>query len=193
MRSRSGHARRARAELLASATAQPEAVGRLVDWLGEVGARWGLPAEACRIHGWLYLNGRAATASELAAATGHGPDQTEGALEWLADHGLAEPDGDNFWRTGDDPWELVMRALERRRDRELGPALSLLRQTRGETSDPALRERIARLLRLVEDIEALDAQARRFSSSTLRRLIGVGGTAARTFDRLLGGKGGDRR
>ena len=81
-----------------------------------------------------------------------------------------------------------MRALERRREEELGPALALLRDARRETADPLLGSRIDRLAALLEDVAAIDAQARRLSSSTLRRLIGAGGVAARTAERLFGAR-----
>ena len=171
----------------APALGEAAAMERLLTWLGELGARWGLPADACRVHGWLYLSARAATEAEIAAATEVAPADTRSALDWLADHGLADTDQEGRWRTGDDPWELVMRSLERRRDRELGPALEILQASRRDArANPKLAERIDRLLALAADIAAIDAQARRLSSKSLRRLIGAGGRAARLIDQLLG-------
>ena len=178
----------------APASGETAAMERLLAWLGELGPRWGLPADACRVHGWLYLSARAATEAEIGAATRVGPDETRSALDWLSDHGLADKDRDDRWRTGDDPWELVMRSLERRRDRELGPALEILEASRQDArSSPRLAERIDRLRALAEDIAAIDAQARRLSSKSLRRLIGAGGRAARLADRLLGPSRGTAR
>ena len=147
----------------------------------------GLPADACRVHGWLYLTGRAATAAELAAAVRLPLAETRSALAWLADHGLAEADEAVAGLTGDDPWELVMRALERRRDRELGPALELLRASRREAaSNPKLA-----------DADRASARARRRRGSD--RLAGppaldaitaqadeAGGRAARLLGSVLG-------
>jgi DNA-binding transcriptional regulator GbsR (MarR family) len=160
---------------------------RVLVWLGELGARWGLPADACRIHGWLYLTGRAATAAELAAAGQLPLSDTQSALAWLADHGIAAVDEAGRWVTDDDPWELVMRALERRRDRELGPALELLRASRREAaSNPQLADRIGRLLALATDVEAIDSQVRRLSTRSLRRLMSAGGRAARLLGSVAG-------
>ena len=134
-----------------------DAMERVIAWLGELGARWGLPADACRVHGWLYLTGRAVTEAELTAVVRLPLAETRSALAWLADHGIAEADEAGRWVTGGDPWELVMRALERRRDRELGPALELLRASRREAaSNPQLADRIGRLLALATDVEAID-------------------------------------
>ena len=158
---------------------------RLLGWLGETGLRWGLPAEACRVHGHLYLTAAPASAAELAAATGLSEAEVAEALAWLAPQGLVSEAGGR-WSTSADPWEVVTRALESRRARELAPALDLLRDSRRDTAgDPVMSRQVQRLLDLVEDIAAIDAQARRLSPTTLRTLLGAGGRMARLF----GGRG----
>ena len=169
------------------------AVDRLVAWLGELGPRWGLPAEACRLHGWLYLSGRSASAGEIETGVGLTPGQAQSALAWLEAHRLVERDAGGGWRTLDDPWELVMRSLEKRRDEELAPARELLRSSRiAAAADRPLAARIDRLATLLDDIAAIDAQTRRLSPETLRRLIGAGGRAARFFDSAFGPRRGTR-
>ena len=166
----------------------------VVEWLGEVGARWGLPPEACRVHGWLYLSGAHATDTEIAEAVGLSLAEAQAALAWLADHRLADTGPGNAWQTGDDPWELVVRALDRRRDQELPHALEVLRTTRRQAaSSPRLARRIDGLLALVGDLAAIDAQARRFSPRSLRRLIRAGGSLARLVDPLLAPRRGSAR
>jgi hypothetical protein len=54
------------------------------------------------------------------------------AIAWLVDYRLIEGDREAGWRTGSDPWELVMRALDERRRRELAPALTVLRECQRE-------------------------------------------------------------
>ena len=155
---------------------------RLIAWLGELGPRWGLPADACRVHGHLYLSASAASAHGLASRLGISEREVDEALAWLASRDLAQQDGASRWHTGADPWELVTTALEHRRAQELRPALELLRTSRREAArDPILARQITRLLQLVEDIAAIDAQARRLSPATLRTLLGAGGRVARLF------------
>ena len=166
-------------------SASEAARGRLIAWLGDLGPRWGLPADSCRVHGQLYLNGEAASVPELSGKLGMSTAQVDEALAWLASRDLARQNGAGRWTTGADPWELVTTALEHRRAHELGPALEVLRTSRRDAAaDPILAGRIARLLELVEDIAAIDAQARRLSPATLRTLLGAGGRVAR----LLGGR-----
>ena len=111
------------------ATASP-ALNRVVDFLGEVGPRWGLPAAACRVHGYLYLVARPIAEADLRTALDLSETALSQALAWLADYRLAERVRADTWQTGSDPWELMMRALEERQRREIGPALDLLRDTR---------------------------------------------------------------
>jgi DNA-binding transcriptional regulator GbsR (MarR family) len=174
----------------------PEAARRLVDFLGELGPRWGLPEEACRVHGYLYLSARPVDESELAEALALDAAATSVALAWLADYRLAARLGQAAWRTDSDPWELMMRALEQRRRREIGPALEILRTSYRTTAaepgaSPVVARQIGKLLMLAEDLAAIDVQAQRLSPAALRRMIGLGGRAARFMDRALGqGSGG---
>jgi DNA-binding transcriptional regulator GbsR (MarR family) len=163
---------------------------RVVDFIAELGPRWGLPAEPCRVHAYLYLIDRAAAEVEICAALGIEAAACAAALAWLADMRLAAPVGTG-WRTDGDPWELLLRALEERRRRETAPALSLLRTCRREAlsepaDEPAVAGQIGRLLELVEDLAAIDVQARRLSPRTLRQLVRFGGRAARFLDRSPG-------
>jgi DNA-binding transcriptional regulator GbsR (MarR family) len=112
-----------------SAAASP-AMRRLIDFLGELGPRWGLPAGACRLHGNLYLVARPVTEGDLAVAVDLADGGLADALKWLADYGLIARTPSGAWRTESDPWELMMRALEERRRREIAPALELLRECR---------------------------------------------------------------
>lgn len=166
--------------------ASEQARARLIAWLADLGPRWGLPADACRVHGHLYFTATAASPDQLAREVGLSEAAVDGALEWLAGHDLVQEVQPSRWRTGLDPWDLVTRSLEQRRTRELEPALELLRASRRDAAcDPVLERQIGRLLDLVEDIAAIDMQARRLSPAALRALLGVGGR----ISRFMGGGG----
>jgi DNA-binding transcriptional regulator GbsR (MarR family) len=166
---------------------------RVVDFLADLGQRWGLPAEACRVHGYLYLVARPVGDEELGEALGLDAASVRGALAWLADYRLIERSADSWW-TASDPWDLMLRALEERRRREVEPALTILRECRDAALAEKRRDRvvglqIGKLLALAEDLAAIDAQARRVSSRTLRQLVGFGGRAVRLLNRTLGRRG----
>jgi DNA-binding transcriptional regulator GbsR (MarR family) len=164
---------------------------RVVDFLGDLGPRWGLPADACRVHGALYLAAKPVGESELGDTLHLDKASLGKALTWLADYGLAERVRADAWRTDSDPWELMMRALEERQRRETGPAIDVLRECHRAALAEGRSQRTAamqidKLLRLAEDLSAINAQALRFSPRTLRHMVGLGGLAARLLDRTLG-------
>lgn len=173
----------------------PRPMRRFIDYLGELGPRWGLPSNPCRVHGYLYAIARPAAEAELRAAVGLKTPQLADALTWLSDYRLVAH-ADGSWRTDSDPWELLLRALEERRRREIGPTLDLLRDCQQEmmaddVGGKAAGAQIAKLIALVEDLAAIDMQARRLSPQTLRRLVGLGGRVGRLIDRTL--KTGNQR
>lgn len=174
---------------VAAAKSSP-ASERVLDFLGEIGARWGLPAEACRVHGYFYLAATPATAAEVRDALGLDANAVDGALAWLEDYRLIESAGSGAWKTDSDPWDLMMRALKERRRREMGPALELLRachnDARAERQGHTSATQIGKLLRLAEDLAAISRQAGRLSPAAMRQMVGIGGLAARAFDRTFG-------
>jgi DNA-binding transcriptional regulator GbsR (MarR family) len=168
------------------------AVDRLIAFLGDLGPRWGLPAEPCCVHGYLYLHARPVSEQEICTALNLDRSAVESALAWLCDYRLVEGTSGGEWRTDSDPWELMVRALDQRRQREAGPALDILRACRSEAAadrdhDPVIYRQIHKLLALAEDLSALDQHARRLSPKTLRQMVGIGGRAARFLDRTFGG------
>ena len=171
-------------------TAAPRALDRVVEFLGELGPRWGLPAEACRVHGHIFLLAKPVTETELREALELSDTALRQALDWLVDYGLVERVRGDAWRTESDPWELMVRALEERQRRELGPALNLLRDCQrealAERGQRTVATQVGKLLQLAEDIAAINAQAQRLSPWALRQMIGLGGLAARLVDRTLG-------
>jgi len=172
---------------VSAALLTPQAM-RIVDWLGELGPRWGLPAGACRVHGLLFLMARPVAKDAIMAELAMDAAAVDEALAWLAEDRLASASAGG-WSTQADPWLLMMQALDRRRARELGPARAVLARWRGESGggDPIVARQAQRLLDLVEDVAAIDAGARRLSPDAMRRMIGFGGRAARLMDRALGG------
>lgn len=171
------------------ATLSPAAM-RIVAWLGETGARWGLPAVACQAHAVLYLTARPISAPAIADLLKMDVEEAAQALDWLQEQGLAEASAAG-WSTGIDPWALMMQALEARRTRELGEARTIIELWRRECSgeDPLVSRQAERLFALVEDIAAIEAGTRALSTAMTRRLIGLGGRTARLFEKTIGARG----
>jgi DNA-binding transcriptional regulator GbsR (MarR family) len=176
-----------------SETPQSPALDRVIEYLAELGTRWGLPAEACRVHGYLYLMARPVAEAELREALKLSQTALTHALAWLADYGLVTQVRGGGWRTGTDPWDLMMRALKARQRREVGPALEVLRECRADAiaeagASQTVAAQIGKLLRLVEDIAAINKQAERLPPAAVRQIVGLGGMAARLLDRAFLGR-----
>lgn len=161
-----------------------QVMDRMVDYVGGVGARWGLSEQGCRVHAYLFLSGQPASAAEIAIALSMRVEIAEEAIVFLRDYGLVTEHADKRWSTGDDPWEMLVAGLSRRRGQEVGPALATLRECHREAcpQDPALAARIAKLLTLAEDIAAVDAQASRISPRLMRSVLGLSSRAARLLN-----------
>ena len=172
-----------------SAALLTPAAASIVEWLAEVGARWGLPAEACRVHGLLFLLARPLPTSAISEELAVPVAVAEDALKWLRGEGLVDG-GANGWTTASDPWALVMHSLQRRQRQELAAAQTVLEPWRRpeSTENPAIARQARALLGLVDDIAAIDAGTRGMSPHLMRGLIGLGGRAAR-----LVGKSGRRK
>ncbi len=166
------------------------ALERFVRYFGEMGPRWGLAADTCRAHAMLYLSGAPLTAAALAAALDLTAAAAASALDDVERWGMARRTADGRWETSGEPWDLLFAGLEERRRRELQPALATLRACRADAATdpatpPAARLRIDRMLRLVEDLAAIDLQSRRLSPSGMARMVGIGARAARVLDRFF--------
>ena len=89
---RAAHQRRAAAQScrLMAMTALPAPLARLLDFLGDLGPRWGLPEAPCRVHGYLYLHAKAVPEGALRQALVLDAAALRDALAWLADYRLIE-------------------------------------------------------------------------------------------------------
>lgn len=171
-----------------SAQFLPSAAFAIVDWLSEVGPRWGLPEKSCQVHALLFLYARPISQEDIGQTLNLTMPEVQEALPWLVENGLANKTP-NGWITEADPWSAFSRVMEARRERELMPARETLNawRCRPEGVDPIVARQAKRLHNLVEDLAAIDAGTRRLSSKNSRRLVNVAGRAVRIVDRTLGG------
>ena len=88
-------------------TLSPSAM-RLVDFLGELGGRWGNPALPCRVHACLYLVARPVEEAEIRRLLGLDSPALADALNWLKAFGLVDAAPPDRWRTDSDPWTVLM-------------------------------------------------------------------------------------
>lgn len=173
------------------------AVQTFVEYFGELGQRWGLPSDACRVHALLYLLTKPADEREITKTLELDDSALKTALKFLHEYQMAERTSSSKWQTNADPWVLLLQGLEQRRRRELPLALSILQECESAArNDSAMAEttlaQIGKMRSLVEDLAALDSHARRVPPHLVRGFVGVSGRAARLVDQVIGrgrGKG----
>jgi len=167
-----------------TATVISPAMQAVIDHLQELGPRWGIKRETCAAHAVLYLVGRPLAKPDLAQYLG-GVDETivEAAIEDLVGWGMAHRTPAGLVGASGEPWDLLFAALEERRRREIEPALKVLAAAaRSAESDGTPRRtahKIHALLGLVRDLSTIGDRMGQLSSSTLARLVNLGGRVAR--------------
>jgi DNA-binding transcriptional regulator GbsR (MarR family) len=148
-----------------------------------LGPRWGLKPETCAAHVLLYLDGRAMTRAELAAALEWDEATAEAAIADLIGWRMARRTRDGVQAAGGKPWDLMFAAFEERRRREIEPAVQVLAQavrSAGRDGTPRqVTERIRDLHALARDLSAIAQRVGQFSAGTLTRLVGLGGRLSR--------------
>ena len=168
-------------------------IERFVDYFAELGPRWGLPADACRVHAFLYAKSKPTPASTLKTVLRMNEGTIAEAIGFLREYRMVAEGPAAHWRTNQDPWAMLVAGLEERTKRELPHALSTLRQCHEEAisdagTDSVAVEQIGRMVDLVRDLESLDARLRLLSPGLKRRIVGVSGRAARFFDASFGSR-----
>lgn len=166
-------------------------VGRFVAYFGELGPRWGLPADACRVHAFLYVMDEPVAETELATLLSLDSSALSEALAYLSGYGMATQVQCSNWRTGSDPWEMLIAGLQERGRREFEPALELFQECRTEAAkDRAINRKIVsqlnKMVELVRDLSSLDRRVQKISPRILRSIVGVSGAAARFLESSVG-------
>ena len=163
---------------------------QFLDFFGELGPRWGVRTETSQTQALLFLADRPLDRDDIATLLEISKAKTTRALNDLETWDMARRNDDDRWLTSSEPWDLLFTALESRQQREIAPALELLRQctddAKSDAATPAIvRRRIAGVLKLVENLAAINVQSRRLPKSLLPRLVSATGTASRLIDRVV--------
>ncbi|MEK8066958.1 MarR family transcriptional regulator, partial [Burkholderia contaminans] len=103
----------------------------ILHW-GEMGSRWGVNRTVSQIHALLYLAGRPIAADEIAETLNVARSNVSTSLKELQAWRLAKVvhvlgDRRDHFETSTDIWELFKLIVEGRRQREIEPTLTVLR------------------------------------------------------------------
>ena len=167
----------------------PAAVERFVLHWGDMGDEWGVNRSVSQIHGLLYLAEEPMTAEDIAETLGMARSNVSNSLKELMAWSLIRRvpilgDRRDHFEAETDIWEMFLRIAARRKEREIDPAIAVLKSCAAETErDPAMGEvaaaRLKQMLAFVELMDGWYSQMLTVPKSSLAAVIRLG---ARVFN-----------
>lgn len=155
----------------------------ILHW-GEMGTRWGVNRTVAQIHALLFLSSNPLNAEEISETLGVARSNVSTSIKELQSWSLikTEPqmgDRREHFVTMKDPWVLFQTIMEGRKQRELDPTMSVLREcvleSEGDKQTPAeVKARIKDVLEFMETLDTWHQQIKGLPQSTLLKLIKLG-------------------
>lgn len=155
----------------------------ILHW-GEMGARWGVNRTIAQIHALLYLAREPVTAEEIATTLSVARSNVSTSLKVLQSWDLVNVvhvlgDRRDRFESTRDVWELFKVILEGRKQREIDPTVSVLKDCleeleRSGPDDPDTRKRLEEMLEFLESMVALYEHVREMPREQLEKLIKMG-------------------
>ncbi|MCU7837821.1 MAG: MarR family transcriptional regulator [Candidatus Thiodiazotropha sp. (ex Troendleina suluensis)] len=155
----------------------------ILHW-GEMGTRWGVNRTVAQIHALLYLTSNPINAEEITETLGVARSNVSTSIKELQSWKLIKTvhllgDRRDHFETMKDPWELFYTIMEGRKQRELDPTLSLLRECvldgEEDKQTPAeVKARIKAVLDFMETLDTWHGQIKVLPKNTLLKLIRLG-------------------
>ena len=160
------------------------AVEKYVLHWGEMGTRWGTNRTVAQIHALLYLSPEPMRADQICELLSVARSNVSTSIRELQSYGLVKMthllgDRRDYFESITDVWELFRVIIEQRKQRELNPTLSMLKECAAEVdqesdTDAVTKERIHNMLNFVEDTNSWYEEIREIPSSTLTKLMTLG-------------------
>ncbi len=155
----------------------------ILHW-GEMGTRWGVNRTVAQIHALLYLSKLPLNAEEITETLGVARSNVSTSIKELQSWGLVKTspqmgDRRDHFSTMKDPWELFYTIMEGRKQRELDPTMTVLRECVLECDDDKetpeeVKLRIKEVLQFMETLDTWHGQIKGLPKSTLIKLIKLG-------------------
>lgn len=160
---------------------------------GEMGTRWGTNRTVAQIHALLYLSPRPLHADEIVQLLSVARSNVSTSIRELQSYGLVRivhllGDRRDYFESLTDVWELFTVILDQRKQREITPTLSMLRDCAlamesDEAADPATRKRITDMLEFLEGCSDWYEQVRTIPAAKLKKLMKLGARIAKYVGR----------
>ena len=155
----------------------------ILHW-GEMGTRWGVNRTVAQIHALLYLSSDPMNAEEITETLGVARSNVSTSIKELQAWKLVKVvrllgDRRDHFETMKDPWELFYTIMEGRKQRELDPTLSVLRECvlegdEDKQTPTAVKQRMKDVLEFMETLDTWHGQIKVLPRTTLQKLIKLG-------------------
>jgi DNA-binding transcriptional regulator GbsR (MarR family) len=165
------------------------AVQKYVLHWGEMGTRWGTNRTVAQIQALLYLSPEPLRADEIVDLLSVARSNVSTSVRELQSYGLVKMthilgDRRDYFESPHDVWDLFRVIIEQRKQRELNPTLSMLRQCAAEIegeklTDDTTKERVRNMLKFVETTSEWYEKIRDIPTPTLQKLMKLGAGIAK--------------
>ena len=142
----------------------PSAVERFVLHWGDMGNQWGVNRSVSQIQAVLYLSDRPLTAEEIADRLGMARSNVSNSIRELLAWNLIrrvpiKGDRRDHYEAETDIWEIFLRIAQGRKEREIDPAIAVLKSCMADAENDPTVSRIAaaRLKDMHTFVQMLDA------------------------------------
>jgi DNA-binding transcriptional regulator GbsR (MarR family) len=146
----------------------PIALDRFVLHWGEMGGQWGVNRSVSQIHALLFLSEKPMTAEDIADTLGLARSNVSNSIKELLAWNLIRRvpirgDRRDHFEAETDIWEVFLRVAAGRKEREIDPALAVLRACTADAErDPSVsataRTRLKEMLGFIEMMERFYTQ-----------------------------------
>ena len=160
------------------------AVEKYVLHWGEMGTRWGTNRTVAQIQALLYLSPKPMHAEEIVEILSVARSNVSTSIRELQSYGLVRMthvlgDRRDYFESLSDVWELFRVIIEQRKQRELNPTLTMLKQCAIEVqaekdTNDITKERIHNMLDFVSTTSNWYEQIQAVPTSTLQKLMKLG-------------------
>ncbi len=160
------------------------AVEKYVLHWGEMGTRWGTNRTVAQIHALLYLSPQPLRADEIVDLLSVARSNVSTSIRELQSYRLVRMthvlgDRRDYFESLHDVWELFRVIIEQRKQRELNPTLSMLKDCAAEVeeeadTDPLTKQRIRDMLEFVQTTSSWYEEIKDIPTGTLTRLMQLG-------------------
>ena len=146
----------------------PLAIERFVLHWGEMGGQWGVNRSVSQIHALLFLSEKPMTAEDIADALGIARSNVSNSIKELLGWNLirrvpVRGDRRDHFEAETDTWEVFLRIAAGRKEREIDPAIAVLKTCSAEAERDAgvsatARTRLKEMLGFIEMMERFYTQ-----------------------------------